>query len=516
RKTPHGGCPRGTTRRLPWAPRCLIAPSLVLSHQARRGVAGLQHRFFLPEARRLQPAPTRLPPGLRETPRGCWRAWGSCGSRAGTERVGSGAEPAASSSPRSVRRDAPGGGPSAGSCRGIQSAGRGCAGRFRGSGGLRRGRAEPVRGEPQPLGRPAHPPAADAGSRAGAGGGAAGTAPPAPQRVWGFGFLAVTIINLASLLGLVLTPLLKKPYFPKILTYFVGLAIGTLFSNAIFQLIPEAFGFDPKTDNYVEKAVAVFGGFYILFFVERILKMILKTYDQTGHIHFENHEQNLPQAKGNPPTPLKSNNGMTCYANTAIIEPNGNLSFDTVSVVSAQEEKTQSCLCKCLKGPTLSEIGTIAWMITLSDALHNFIDGLAIGASFTLSLLQGLSTSIAILCEEFPHELGDFVILLNAGMSTYQALFFNFISACSCYIGLAFGILVGSNFAPNIIFAIAGGMFLYISLADMFPEMSDMLREKVTGRRTDLTFFLIQNAGLLTGFAAILLITVYAGDIELE
>uniref|UniRef100_A0A8C0J642 Solute carrier family 39 member 8 n=2 Tax=Chelonoidis abingdonii TaxID=106734 RepID=A0A8C0J642_CHEAB len=245
-----------------------------------------------------------------------------------------------------------------------------------------------------------------------------------------------------------------------------------------------------------------------------ILKMILKTYGQTGHTHFENHEQNPPQAKGNPPIPLKSNNGITCYANPAIIEPNGSLSFDTVSVVSAQEEKTQSCL--CLKGPTLSEIGTIAWMITLSDALHNFIDGLAIGASFTLSLLQGLSTSIAILCEEFPHELGDFVILLNAGMSTYQALFFNFISACSCYIGLAFGILVGSNFAPNIIFAIAGGMFLYISLADMFPEMSDMLREKVTGRRTDLTFFLIQNAGLLTGFAAILLITVYAGDIELE
>lgn len=63
--------------------------------------------------------------------------------------------------------------------------------------------------------------------------------------------------------------------------------------------------------------------------------------------------------------------------------------------------------------------------------------------------------------------LGDFVILLNAGMSTRQALFFNFLSACSCYIGLAFGILVGNNFAPNIIFAIAGGMFLYISLADM-------------------------------------------------
>ena len=57
--------------------------------------------------------------------------------------------------------------------------------------------------------------------------------------VWGDGLLSVTVINLASLLGLILTPLIKKSYFPKILTYFVGLAIGTLFSNAIFQLIPE-------------------------------------------------------------------------------------------------------------------------------------------------------------------------------------------------------------------------------------------------------------------------------------
>lgn len=64
------------------------------------------------------------------------------------------------------------------------------------------------------------------------------------------------------------------------------------------------------------------------------------------------------------------------------------------------------------------------------------------------------------------------MILLNAGMSTRQALLFNFLSACSCYVGLAFGILVGNNFAPNIIFALAGGMFLYISLADMVRKLS--------------------------------------------
>lgn len=335
---------------------------------------------------------------------------------------------------------------------------------------------------------------------------------PSSAEIWAYGMLSVTVINLASLLGLVLTPLLSKPYFPKVLTFFVGLAIGTLFSNAVFQLIPEAFGFDPKVDSYVEQAAMVFGGFYLLFFVERVLKMLLKTYGQSNHSHFGAGDSGVPPEKA--PRALPAANGATCYANPAA-EPNGHLQLDTLSLASLQTSGRGLCP-PCTGGRPLSAVGTLAWMVTLSDALHNFIDGLAIGASFSLSLLQGLSTAIAILCEEFPHELGDFVILLSAGMGTGQALLFNFLSACSCYLGLALGVLLGGSFAPNLIFALAGGMFLYISLADMFPEMNDLLRGQISGRRSDLTFFLIQNAGMLTGFCAILLITLYAGDIQLD
>ncbi|XP_048066851.1 metal cation symporter ZIP8 [Megalobrama amblycephala] len=337
------------------------------------------------------------------------------------------------------------------------------------------------------------------------------------HKVWGYGFLAVTVINLAALLGLFLVPVTKKSYFPKVLTYFIGLAIGTLFSNAVLQLIPEALGLDPRDDDYVLDVVGIFGGFYILFFTERVLKMLLKADPELGHSHFP---------------PLQSSDDVTIstFSNDIIIS---NISGDIIAnntnheTNPVNEKSTNPCesppaeqnacvlACRWIKGAGMSNIKTTAWMITVSDAVHNFIDGLAIGASFTVSLLTGFSTSIAIFCEEFPHELGDFVILLNSGMSVGQAACFNMLSAMCCYLGLALGILLGSSFAPNAIFAIAGGMFLYISLADMFPEMNSIMAAHTRGYRGRVVFFLIQNAGLLTGFTIILLITLFAGDINL-
>ena len=96
--------------------------------------------------------------------------------------------------------------------------------------------------------------------------------------------------------------------------------------------------------------------------------------------------------------------------------------------------------------------------------------------------------SLAVLCEEFPHELGDFAVLLNSGMSVKQAMAYNFLSACTCYLGLVLGkyqrvnkfdviiptflgILLGELDGTNVyIFALAGGMFLYISLVRIYSR----------------------------------------------
>lgn len=72
-----------------------------------------------------------------------------------------------------------------------------------------------------------------------------------------------------------------------------------------------------------------------------------------------------------------------------------------------QDAQVSEVTCHWLRGKRIASIKTVAWMISLSDAVHNFIDGLVIGASFTVSVLTGFSTSTAIVCEEFPHELGE-------------------------------------------------------------------------------------------------------------
>ncbi|XP_051527322.1 metal cation symporter ZIP14 isoform X2 [Myxocyprinus asiaticus] len=349
---------------------------------------------------------------------------------------------------------------------------------------------------------------------------------PSYAEVWGYAILSVTLVSAFALTAVFVVPLMRTRFMRRTLIFFIALSIGTLFSTAILQLLPEAFGFDPMEDYYVSKSAVVFGGFYLFFFTEKILKMVLKPKDREGHGHSHIPAEHYANSNGDLEDGMmeKLQNGEA--GGPALPRAEGDArgvgEDDKMLSTGPTVQDSQSSGgagtggCYWLKGRAYSDIGTLAWMITLSDGLHNFIDGLAIGASFTASVFQGISTSVAILCEEFPHELGDFVILLNAGMSIQQALFFNFLSACCCYLGMSFGILAGNRFSPNWIFALAGGMFLYIALADMFPEMNEVSREEEeAGGSGSLLTFAIQNAGLLTGFAIMLLLTIYSGQIQL-
>lgn len=155
------------------------------------------------------------------------------------------------------------------------------------------------------------------------------------------------------------------------------------------------------------------------------------------------------------------------------------------------------------------DISTVAWMIILGDGLHNFIDGISIGAAFSESILSGVSISVAVICEEFPHELGDFAVLVSSGMTVHQALGYNFLSACTCYLGMAVGIILGDvNDSASYISALAAGVFLYIALVDMMGDLSATLEE--TSRYSiakTLKLLLLQNVGIFIGISIIFVLS---------
>lgn len=63
--------------------------------------------------------------------------------------------------------------------------------------------------------------------------------------------------------------------------------------------------------------------------------------------------------------------------------------------------------------------------------------------------------------------LGDFVVLLSAGMSVRQAVVANFLSSCFCFMGLVLGKKIAEIEDANLwILGVTGGFFLYIALTN--------------------------------------------------
>ncbi|MEK7181708.1 MAG: ZIP family metal transporter [Patescibacteria group bacterium] len=126
-------------------------------------------------------------------------------------------------------------------------------------------------------------------------------------------------------------------------------------------------------------------------------------------------------------------------------------------------------------GEDISEehIHPVGKLVLLSDVLHNFIDGIIIAASFTVSIPVGIATTIAVILHEIPQEIGDFAVLLHAGYTKAKAIAFNFFSALSAFLGAgmffffdSFSEVVALVFVP-----IAAGGFVYIAVADLIPEL---------------------------------------------
>ncbi len=113
------------------------------------------------------------------------------------------------------------------------------------------------------------------------------------------------------------------------------------------------------------------------------------------------------------------------------------------------------------------------YLTIVGDALHNFIDGIIIAASFLISIPLGIATTVAVLFHEIPQELGQFGILVHGGWSRAKALLYNFFSALTSILGAAvvFFFVPGLEEAPTALLALAGASFIYIAMSDIIPEL---------------------------------------------
>jgi zinc and cadmium transporter len=119
------------------------------------------------------------------------------------------------------------------------------------------------------------------------------------------------------------------------------------------------------------------------------------------------------------------------------------------------------------------DVHAFTYLNLIGDGIHNFTDGLVIGASFMVGIHFGMITTLIIIFHEIPQEIGDFGVLVYGGFSKLRALFFNFISALTCILGTIPGYFLSKsidNFSPYLLSFTAGG-FIYIGACDLIPEL---------------------------------------------
>jgi zinc and cadmium transporter len=116
----------------------------------------------------------------------------------------------------------------------------------------------------------------------------------------------------------------------------------------------------------------------------------------------------------------------------------------------------------------------VAAINVLGDAIHNFIDGVLIGASYLVSPVVGVSTTIAVVLHEIPQEIGDFGILVDSGLSVRRALLVNLGSASVALVGTAVALVAGAV-ARDVVVAtllpVTAGGFVYLAAATLIPGL---------------------------------------------
>lgn len=223
----------------------------------------------------------------------------------------------------------------------------------------------------------------------------------------------------------------KEKTTRKVSLFLISFAAGVLLSVAFFDLLPEAL---KETGNIEKVALGAISAIVILFILERFL-----WWYHHHRTHSEEHAKrgDYPDTKNNPAT---------------------------------------------------------AYLLLTGDTLHNFVDGILIAAAFLTDFSLGVGVAIGVIAHELPQEIADFSIMLNGGFSRLKTLVLNFIAASATLWGAIAAFFVAplvEGFAPVVI-SFAIGVFIYIALSDLIPEIHHRSEHKY-----DIIHFLLFVGGII-------------------
>jgi zinc and cadmium transporter len=225
--------------------------------------------------------------------------------------------------------------------------------------------------------------------------------------------MTLSYIVLATLVGgllsVIIAASLTVSVLSRLVQHLVSLSAGVLLGAALLHMLPEAF------DSHVDTRalfLTLLGGLLFFFLLEKA-ELYRHSHHHEGDGHHHHHHFDAEQA------------------------------------------------------------GRGGWAVLVGDSIHNFCDGIIIAAAFLTDERLGLVTALAIIAHEIPQEVGDYIVLLNAGFSRRKALLFNALSGLAAVLGGVLGYFVigpWEDLFPFLLVA-AASSFIYVAVADLLPQL---------------------------------------------
>lgn len=148
------------------------------------------------------------------------------------------------------------------------------------------------------------------------------------------------------------------------------------------------------------------------------------------------------------------------------------------------------------------QAGRGGWVVLVGDSVHNFCDGVLIAAAFLADPAIGVVTALAVIAHEIPQEVGDYIVLVNAGFSRRKALLYNALSGLAAVVGGVLGYFAAGSFADALpyLLVVACASFIYVAVADLIPQLQ---------RRRSLRDALSQMLWIAAGLGLMLVVTTF-------